>query len=230
MTEIKIFYKRNLPHYQPPGYMFFITLRLADSLPVQTIIALKEERHKALKEIAGYDNIEVRKEKYKIYQSMYFGKFDKLLDNSSYGPKWLKEEKVAEVVKEAIHLREEKEYELVAFTIMPNHVHLVITPIIKNVDRDLSRPLNSGDMNVALHTPIVTEILRKLKGATSHDCNKILNRSGAFWQHESYDHVVRDEKELKRIVEYVLNNPVKAGLCEKREEWKGNYCDFEKLV
>ena len=108
---------------------------------------------------------------------------------------------------------------------MPNHVHIVFTPI---VDRDSSRSRiqdaekekklrNGNDINVVLQDrsiSIVADILRKIKGSTARECNKILSRTGAFWQHESYDHVIRDEVELKHIVEYVLNNPVKARLCE----------------
>ena len=55
----------------------------------------------------------------------------------------------------------------------------------------------------------------------------MLGRSGAFWQHENYDHVVRDEAELNRIVAYVLDNPVRAGLAQSREEWKWSYSQYE---
>ncbi len=65
-----------------------------------------------------------------------------------------------------------------------------------------------------------------LKGSTARECNKLLKRTGAFWQHESYDHVVRNEDELRRIVEYVLNNPVKAGLVEVEEDWMWSYCIY----
>lgn len=111
---------------------------------------------------------------------------------------------------------------------MPNHVHQVFTPI---VGRDLSRPENQSvlDMNVELRFPIVTDILRLIKGSTARECNKILNRSGAFWQHESYDHVVRDHNELLRIVDYVLNNSVKANLCKEWEDWQWSYCNFSLL-
>ena len=83
--------------------------------------------------------------------------------------------------------------------------------------------------SINLQNPIVTEILGKHKGSTARECNKLLNRSGKFWQHESYDHVVRNGKELNRIVNYVLYNPVKAGLCDEWEEWKYSYCNFEKI-
>jgi REP element-mobilizing transposase RayT len=109
---------------------------------------------------------------------------------------------------------------------MPNHLHLVFIPI---VERDLSRsPVNFSDINIALQYP-VTDILRKLKGSTSRACNLALNRTGAFWQHESYDHVVRDSDELKRIVNYVLNNPVKAGLVEYPEQWDYSYVNYDLI-
>ncbi len=70
---------------------------------------------------------------------------------------------------------------------------------------------------------VVTKILQDMKKYTARECNKALNGSGAFWQHESYDHVIRNSESLRRIVNYVLNNPVKAGLADKQEDWKFNY-------
>ncbi|MEW6194689.1 MAG: hypothetical protein AB1521_06015 [Bacteroidota bacterium] len=75
-------------------------------------------------------------------------------------------------------------------------------------------------------TYIVTKILQELKKFTARGCNKILNRSGSFWQHESYDHVVRNEAELNSIVTYVLNNPVKAGLVDNPDNWSWSYCKY----
>ena len=72
----------------------------------------------------------------------------------------------------------------------------------------------------------MTKILKSLKWYTGVECNKILRRSGSFWQHESYDHIIRSEDELLKIVEYVLLNPVKAGLVEKLEDWKWSYFDL----
>ncbi len=225
MVKNKTYYRRNLPHYQPPGYTFFVTYRLDGSLPVETIKKLKAEREKELRKISGYDNKKIRYEKYKEYQKIYFGKFDKLLDGSNYGPHWLKNEEVANTVKELIHSFDKKYYELICYCIMPNHVHQVFTPTNIYIDR-LKESLTEANASVY----IVTKILQDLKSKTALKANKILNRTGTFWQHESYDHVVRDDKELKRIVEYVLNNPVKAGLCKKWEDWKWCYCNFDLLV
>jgi REP element-mobilizing transposase RayT len=234
MKNFKTYYKRNLPHYQSVGYTYFVTYRLNDSLPLEVIKKLKAEREKQLKEIDGISNKSLQQDKYKKMQSVYFGKFDKLLDTSDFGPTWLKKKEIAEIVKDAIHFYDNKKYNLVCYTIMSNHVHQVFTPI---VGRDLSRPQESEDlsdksnidMNVDLQFPIVTDILRLIKGSTARECNKVLNRTGTFWQHESYDHVVRDYDELLRIVKYVLNNPVKIGLCEKWEDWKWSYCNNSYL-
>jgi REP element-mobilizing transposase RayT len=92
---------------------------------------------------------------------------------------------------------------------MPNHVHL----LFQLPKRDKSRS-----------TYPVTNILRLIKGSTARSANKILGRSGSFWQHESYDHLVRNDDERERIIRYILKNPVKAGLTEKWEDWKWMYC------
>lgn len=232
----KTYYKRNLPHYQPEGYTFFVTFRLAGSLPVTVIKKLKGDREKELKLISGIILQKQKAEKYYEYQRKYFGVFDRLLDSNKSSPMWLKEGGMAELVKEAIHFRDEKEYELIAYTIMPNHVHIVFTPItitppVKIVLRfaeSQNEPVENTRNSDSSYR--VTKILQELKKHTALECNKILNRSGTFWHHESYDHVVRNIDELRRIVNYVLLNPVKANLVENREDWKWSYYNPKYLV
>ncbi len=65
--------------------------------------------------------------------------------------------------------------------------------------------------------------MKSLKGYSAWEANGAIGRRGAFWQRESYDHVVRDNAEFDRIVKYVLNNPVKAGLIKEWQEWKWSY-------
>ena len=100
---MKTFYKRNLPHYVPEGEVFFITSRLAGSLPQSIIDNLKREKQKDEKFIGEIKNIKLKKEKYYKSQKLYFAKFDDALVNSSNGPFWLKNESVANIVKEAFH-------------------------------------------------------------------------------------------------------------------------------
>ena len=187
----KIFYKRNLPHYQPEESCFFVTFRLANSLPKSVVTEYFKEKDILVKD--------------KNSKSKLFLKFDQILDRGTSGSMWLKDRNAAKIVYDAIMCRDKKEYDLICFCIMPNHVHLVAY-LGKNEDK---YPL--------------TAILRKLKSYTAMKCNECLNRSGKFWHSESYDHVIRNEKSYERIIRYVLNNPVKANLVENWEDWEWSY-------
>ncbi len=187
--------------------MFFVTFRLANSLPKETIVRLREERKQLERELHKDSKASQHKERLYELHKRYFGKFDKLLDGASTEPHWLSNSHVVKMVVDAIHYRDSKKYELIAYSIMPNHVHMVIT--VERSDTSLYR------------------ILQSLKAFTAKEANKILNRNGAFWQNESYDHVVRNEKELGNIIWYVLNNPVKAGFVKDWKEWKWSYCKYD---
>lgn len=105
---------------------------------------------------------------------------------------------------------------------MPNHVHVVFhlldeekqSSADRNVCDTVSQPFQA--VKVAI-------IMQSIKGYSAREANKILKRKGSFWQSESYDHIVRDEDELKRIIKYVLFNPVKANLVTKWEDWVYTY-------
>jgi putative transposase len=192
-----------LPHIQPQDATFFITFRLANSLPKQIIIQLLEDREQREKLINTEKNAKKRKAMLEEERRRYFGHFDEYLDRVKPSPHWLAESEVAKMVAEAIKYQDGKQYVLNAFCVLPNHVHMMI-----DVEKS-SAPLY--------------RILQKLKSYTAIQANKILHRSGAFWHHESYDHVVRDGSEFERIVWYILQNPVKAGLCKTWEDWKWSY-------
>ena len=70
--------------------------------------------------------------------------------------------------------------------------------------------------------PVLAEIMQSLKVYTARECNRALERKGQFWQHESYDHVIR-LGEYNRIITYTLNNPVKAGLAKEWKDWPWSY-------
>ena len=72
--------------------------------------------------------------------------------------------------------------------------------------------------------------MQSIKRISARDCNKYLNRSSAFWQDESFDRWVRDEKELYFVIKYVLLNPVNAGLVKNWDEWKYSYCNPNYLI
>jgi putative transposase len=196
------FYRRRLPHIQVAGATYFITFRLANSLPIETIESLKAESQK-IKSLPP--------EQASLAHQHWFARYDDFLDRAVYGDCFLRNEQIADMVSETIKFRHGKIYDLVAFSVMPNHIHLVCTPLEK-----------SAGVFYGL-----TEILHSLKRHTARQANLLLDRTGAFWQDESYDHVIRDETELNRIIKYVLYNPVKAGLVDDWNQWKWSYCEYE---
>ena len=204
------YYRRNLPHYQPLGGEFFVTFRLANSLPKAVLSRLKKEY---VKEVNTHDVSASKKPQ----QKRYFAKFDHCLDHSKSSTRWLKENKIAQIVSDKIHSLDNQKYLLICYCIMPNHVHL----LFRLDKRDESRSTKS-------QFP-VTNILKLIKGATAYEANKILNKSGTFWQHESYDHLVRNDEERENIIKYILLNPVKAELTDSWEEWKWTYCKRDYL-
>jgi REP-associated tyrosine transposase len=107
---------------------------------------------------------------------------------------------VAQVVTEALRYgaNELKLYVLRAWSIMPNHVHILIYP-------------NAG----------LPRITRAIKGYSARRANELLGRPGQpFWQDESYDHWVRDREQSEKIVRYIEANPVAAGFTTKPEDWR----------
>jgi putative transposase len=193
--EYKLFYQRQLPHYQPPGAILFITFRLAGSLPRKVLQQLEAEAARGAAEIGKFTSEYERKKAAYTAQKYLFNQMDTGLHSAPRGPKWLADPKIAGLVCDAMHYRDGKQYELEAYSVMPNHVHIVFTPIC---DEGEPYPLS--------------RIMQSLKGNTARKANQLLGRQGPFWKHESYDHVVRDNEEFKRIVNYVVMNPVRAGL------------------
>ena len=134
-------------------------------------------------------------------------KWEGILDKAQYGPRWLLDHRVGHLVADALRYRDGKVYTLYSSCVMPNHVHAVLKPL--NREDGKAYPLPS--------------ILRSLKGYTARKANAILGRTGAFWQSESYDRVIRDDEDLIHMIEYVLDNPVKAGLVSRWEDWPWSY-------
>jgi len=124
---------------------------------------------------------------------------DRLLEETRSGNRWLARPEIARLMVDAIRNGDAslKHYRLHAFVVMPNHVHLLVTPLVP-----------------------VPRLLQSLKGATARWANRILGISGeAFWQDESYDRCVRDAEEFRRIQAYIERNPVRAGLAHNPEEY-----------
>lgn len=162
-------------------------------------------------ELAKVENSYERKHLLYDEWKRQFGRMDKFLDAARYGPTWLSEPEIAELVAQAFYYFDDVRYRLDAFSILSNHAHLVLSPLAK-----------SDGSFYALRS-----IMHSLKSFTANKANTILGRSSKpFWQGESYDHVIRNEPEWQRVMMYVLNNPVNASLVESWDKWQWTYCKY----
>ena len=195
MAKHRIFYRRHLPHYQPAGATLFVTFRLYGSLS-QEQLEVPERPPAASRSPEGAT----------------FARRERMLDCARSGPRWLADEEVAAMVAQSLHHLDGERYDLLAYCIMPNHVHVVFTlPAAGEEERNSS----------------LSSIMQSIKGYTARRANQMLGRRGQFWQDESYDRVIRDGAELERVLRYVINNPVKAGLVSTACDWKWTFCRWE---
>lgn len=128
---------------------------------------------------------------------------------------------MAQLLTEALHYRAERVFRLDAYCVLSNHVHAVFAPFLSA--EELRAVPSSEGLRFISKNPPLDAIMKSLKGDTAFKANRLLGRSGTFWEQESYDHVVRDEAEFERIVKYVLDNPVKAGLVQDWQAWPWSY-------
>jgi putative transposase len=179
-------HRRRLPHLYPEEAWLFLTWHLHGSLPAALLPPPR-----------------------KLTSGQAFVWLDRRLDTSRYGPMYLKQPGIAQVVVDSIRKGADLEhYELGAYVVMANHVHLLILPRIAP-DR----------------------LLKSLKGATARQANRLLGRTGdPFWQKESYDHWVRNPSEFERIRAYIETNPVKAGLARNSQDYPWSSAGVERSL
>jgi REP element-mobilizing transposase RayT len=193
------------PHIQPINATLFVTFRPIDSLPRSVLERMAQQRHH-LEAKLGQVKVQSPASNSLIAARRQFVMLESCLDRAAHGPTWLADERIARIVVEALHFRDGKQYRLDAFSVMPNHVHVVFKPMIS-----------------AMVVQSLASIIHSLKRNTARNANAMLQRLGAFWEHENFDHYIRNEAERKRIVNYVLENPVQAGLVRSSQEWPWNY-------
>ena len=172
-----------LPHFEGGEIPQVVTFRLADSFPRARLEQWRQELACLPEKQAC---AELRK------------RMEACLD-SGIGHCWLRDARVAEVVEQALLYSDGSHYRLHAWVLMPNHVHVLFTPI---QGYTLSGILHNG------------------KSFTAKEANRILGRRGVFWQRESFDRYVRDARHLRAAVAYIEMNPVKAGLCIHAGDWR----------
>ena len=195
-----LFRRRNLPHLDTPGGIYFATFCLAGSLPARGMRAChRTQAHQACHSRAG-GSLHARQAD---DASAEFVAFDRMLD-ASPTVRWLADRRLADVVRQGILHGQGSRYELFAYVVMPNHCHVVFAPLSDRIGR---RPAREA-------------ILHGLKRHTAFHCNRLLGRHGPWWQAESYERLVRGPGALERVVDYVERNPVRAGLCARPADWE----------
>ena len=127
--------------------------------------------------------------------------------DQGYGKAYLRDDRLAEIVQKTLLKDDGKKYRLSSWVVMPNHVHSLLT---------------------RFENYTLSDIMQSFKSITSHRANKIMRQSGQFWMLEYFDRYIRNAKHYKKTVEYIENNPVKAGLCAKPEDYPFSSAWFRK--
>ena len=199
MTDFRT-YQRNLPHWRLKGAIYFVTFRLADSIPKALLDRWRGERD-AWFAAHGLDPTLTPAEWKRRYEAIpepiragferqQASKFFVELD-LHHGRCELRHPEVADMVGGALRFFDGSRLQCGDYVVMPNHVHWLVKPL---GDEDLEK------------------LLQSIKRFSAGRINELLSRSGPLWQKESYDHVVRDAEELARIRKYIADNPARASM------------------
>lgn len=200
-------YQRHLPHWRQPGATYFVTFRLADSLPQNVVDYI----HRLRQEMVRLGSSPAVKDLREQYERDVIQKFESALDEGC-GECILRNPEYAQLVHASLQHGQTRKYFLGCSVVMANHCHLVIRP----------------NENVELE-----QILGAIKGYTAREINQRRGRSGPLWEEESYDRIVRDEEHLYRVIQYIGRNPTKCGLPASdaflwiHPEWKTAGWDFD---
>jgi REP element-mobilizing transposase RayT len=178
--------RRRLPHWRQMGVTYFITFRLADSVPQSLLHQWRDERAFWLR----WHPPPWRADELREYEERFITPMQEWLD-AGMGACHMRRSDVRAQFELCLLHFDGNRYDLDAFVLMPNHVHAVVKP--------------------ALAYELST-VLQGIKGVSANRCNKLLGCKSPFWMDESYDHIVRDAKELTAFRNYIAGNPAKAGL------------------
>jgi REP element-mobilizing transposase RayT len=167
----------NLPHWRQDNTTYFVTFRLADSLPRERLEQWQAEKEQWLK---AHPKSLTRQQKAEFYR-LFPEHMQKWLD-AGYGSCILARPDLQQLVSGALRYFHGKRYHLDEYVVATNHVHVIVTPAPENE---------------------LSSVLHSWKSYTSHEINKRLGRSGEIWQKESFDHIVRSEESLVKFREYI---------------------------
>lgn len=183
--EVSI-HERNLPHWQQPGVLVFLTWRLADALPETLLSSWRAELRVWREHYPEPWDEAARAE----YHRLFSTRIKRCLD-AGHGASPLRDARFRSPVEQALRHYGGRKYELPGFVIMPNHVHLVARP--------------SPDVRIE-------QLIRGWKSWSGREVNRLQDTSGEVWQSGYWDRLVRDQEHLTRCLNYIQRNPIKAAL------------------
>ena len=171
----------NLPHWRQSGVRYFVTFRLADSIPQIKLRQWQEEKELWLKRNPEPHTPEQIREFWELFPE----RFHRWLD-AGYGSCILRRPGVAALLEGVLRHFADERYDLGAYVVMPNHVHAVVAP------------LQGGELSSILHS---------WKSYSANKINALVGRKGNLWQKETFDHIVRSPEQMERINAYIRDNP-----------------------
>ncbi|WP_395752196.1 transposase [Prosthecobacter sp.] len=180
--------RHNLPHWQQPGATYFVTFRMADSLPVEMLRELDSDR----KRWQLLHPPPLSPEGEAEYHRLFSARVDQWLDEG-LGSCVLGQPSLRSVVEESLKFFHGQRYELLSYVLMPNHVHGLF---VLHPDWPLEK------------------VLFTWKRRTAGVINETLGVEGPFWQHDYFDRLIRDGDHLRNVIRYIRRNPAKAHLKE----------------
>ncbi len=207
MDEITLLRRRNLPHWDVPGATYFVTACLEGSIPATGRLDIARFRADLESRVRPP---ELTEEEWETRRwKLTFARLDDWLD-ARPAVRWLERPELADAVRNVLLFFAGERYDVIAYAVMPSHLHWVFRPRAEWVSSLPAEPRYRSPRERILHS---------VKRYSGNQCNLLLARQGTFWQSESYDHWIRDADELERIIRYVELNPVKAGLVKNPEDW-----------
>jgi REP element-mobilizing transposase RayT len=219
MEKIKTKYRRNLPQIQPRGFCFFVTFSLKGAIPKHETNHLKIEYAKTVSSIKKIQHSDERNLKMYLLRRKYIHDLDIQMHNNTKGPNYLIEIASAEILKNQLESYNAKYYDLLAYTIMPNHVHILIDLGIQ-INEETGEPKSSTYIN--LH-----KIMNLIKGSSARYINLERGTIGQrVWESESFDIYIRNERMLNNVVSYIIENPVRARLPDTFKEYPYTFVKY----
>jgi REP element-mobilizing transposase RayT len=194
MSELRFFDRyaeirqtaNRLPHWQQQGCVYFLTFRLADSVPESLRRDWEAERAAWLNFHPEPWTEEIERE----YHSRFSAAIERWLD-AGHGLCLLRRGDAARIVADAFHYFDGDRFSVISFVVMPNHVHALLM-------QDEKWPLE--------------KIVHSCKRYAARRINSLAGRSGSLWERDYFDRLVRNEKHFGNCIRYIRRNPRKARL------------------